>query len=54
MSLSVAPETILRPMKFEFHDVGDDDEEGGGAVAAPEEEDAILRGGEFLSGNQRL
>ena len=41
-------------MKFEFHDVGDDDEEGGGAVAAPEEEDAILRGGEFLSGNQRL
>ena len=53
MSLSVAPETILRPMKLEFHDVGDD-EEGGGAVAAPEEEDAILRGGEFLSGNQRL
>ena len=43
----------MRPMKLEFHDVGDD-EEGGGAVAAPEEEDAILRGGEFLSGNQRL
>ena len=46
MSLSVAPETILRPMKLEFQDVDEDDDAG----VAPEEEDAILDGKRFLPG----
>ena len=39
MSFSVAPDTILRPIKFEFHDIDGE----GDALAAPEEEEAISK-----------